>query len=95
MDYATHASTLSCRYLASSAAPEDPSNKPQGVASKEAERTGQADETGPSGKPIRRGVISVCRCLQWIDFICMNKFILLLRLFFFFIFFSIASLFSF
>ncbi|XXG39705.1 hypothetical protein AAC387_Pa01g0593 [Persea americana] len=58
LDYATHASTLSCRYLASSAAPEDPSNKPQGVASKEAERTGQADETGPSGKPIRRGPVT-------------------------------------
>lgn len=103
LDYATHAFTLSHRYLASSTtAPEDPASKPVGVASEQTEGSGQADEAGPSGKPFRRGVISICRYLLRMSFSSMDRFffffwhlkVLFSRFIFFSMYFVIAFLFN-
>lgn len=102
LDYATHAFTLSYRYLASSTtAPEDPASKPVGVASEQTEGSGQADEAGPSGKPFRRGVISICRYLLRMSFSSMDRFFFFFLAFkspfftFYFLFYVFCHCFSF
>lgn len=60
LNSASYSPTLSCRYLASSTVtPEDPVvKKPVEVISKEGEVSGESNQTGPAGKPIRRGPVT-------------------------------------
>ncbi|XP_058110280.1 protein SCO1 homolog 1, mitochondrial isoform X2 [Magnolia sinica] len=60
LDYVSHASTLSYKYLSTSSMnPEElAAKKPVEVASKEGEKAEESHQTDPAGKPIRRGPVT-------------------------------------